>query len=124
MSVESLVDTYFGQIEVDDTDYVPLADASHDVAFIALKVPTKMLIDYLSLKGQKRELPEGPEFWRETGLVDKLRNSSKYHGQGHEDLDDVLDFLGGEVQVGYWPFDAEKTRLMIIEIPQEFYGED
>ncbi|MEK6915285.1 MAG: hypothetical protein AABW89_01945 [Nanoarchaeota archaeon] len=124
MSVEQLVNNYFDEIEVESTDYVDFTDAKHDVAYILLRVPTAMLKDFLRLKEQKRELPDGTEFWKETGLVNRLRNSGKYYGQGHEDLDDILDFLGGEVQVNYQPLDTEKTRLHVIEIPREFYGEE
>lgn len=122
MSVEQIVTTYFDQIELKDTDYLPWDDAKSDMAYILLRVPTAMLKDYVKFKGQNRELPDGEEFWRETRLVERLRNSGKYHGQGHEPLEDMLDFLGNNVQVEYCHIgDPEKIDISITEFPAEFY---
>ena len=40
MSVEQIVTTYFDQIELKDTDYLPWYDAKSDMAYILLRVPT------------------------------------------------------------------------------------
>ncbi len=114
--IEELVNRYFGQIEVEDTDYIPVDDSPHDAAYILLRIPTAMLKDYLMFKGQNKELPDGVEFWRETGLAIKLRGSNKYHGQGHEPLDDMLDFLEGDVHIDYQKITEETMRLSINEI--------
>ena len=64
MDINQLVDTYLDQIEIEDTDYVTINDAVSDAAYIVLNIPTAMLKEYLQLKGQNRELPDGVEFPR------------------------------------------------------------
>ena len=122
MKVDELVDKYFDKIEIEDTDYVPFNEAKSYAAHLLLTVPIQMLVRYLKLKKQKRRLPDGAEFWRETNLCKRLRNSDKYHGQGHENLEDILDYLEGNVQVGYEELHvSDRIRLSVIEIPKEFY---
>ncbi len=115
MGMDQLVDKYFDQIEIEDTNFV-----DHPVTFAAyllLNIPMAMLKEYLKLKGQNKKLPDGAEFWKETGLGKRLRNSGNYHGQGHEPLEDILGFLGGEVQGDYQELNTtERIRLGITEI--------
>ena len=119
MDIKQLVDQYFDQIIVENTHYITLADSGPDSAYLCLNIPTAMLRDYLKLRGQDRELPDGAEFWRETGLREKLRNSDKYHGQGHEPLVDILDYLSGKVYGEYQRLNSpERIRLRIIEVPE------
>lgn len=121
MSVEEIVDKYFPKIELEDTDYVIVDDAKSDAAYILLQVPRAMLREYLALKGQSKDLPDPVEFWQDSNLVKKLRGSDKYHGQGHEHLVDMLDFLGGEVTAYYQALhNSDMMRLAITEVP-EFY---
>ena len=113
--IEDLVNRYFGQIEVEGTDFEPRDDAGPDAAYLLLRVPLDMLRSYMVLKS-KDGLP-GAEFWKETKLRDKLRNSGKYHGQGCVPLEDVLDFLGGNVQVTYQELKGSpEIRMSITEI--------
>ena len=115
--MEALVDRYFNQIEVEDTDFVPVDDAHSDAAYLLLNVPTAMLKDYLALKGQSKELPDGAELWKDTELGRRLRDSDKYHGQGHADLRDIIEFLQGEVYGQYQRLhDPTKIRLSIKEV--------
>ncbi len=123
MDIKELVDKYFDQIEIEDVDYVPVDNAKSDVAYLLLNIPTAMLKEYLRLKGQNKKLPDGAEFWKETGLGIRLRNSDKYHGQGHEPLGDILDFLEDEVWGQYQELNTpERIRLDITEVPQ-FYDD-
>lgn len=120
MGMNELVEKYFGQIEIEDTDYVPIDDVASDVAYVLLNIPIAMLKEYLQLKGQNKELPDGAEFWKETGLCKRLRNCGKYHGQGQEPLYNMLDFLEGEVGAGYQKLgsSSDRIRLDITEIPE------
>ncbi len=117
-----LIDKYFDQIEIEDADFVPINDAVSDAAYLLLNIPMAMLKEYLSLKGQNKELPNGAEFWRETGLGTRLKNSDKYHGQGHvSHLNDILDYLEGDVWGEYQKLNSpERIRLDITEVPK-FY---
>jgi len=120
--ISDILDKYFDQIEVEDIDYVPWDDAVSDVAYLLLIVPTAMLQEYLRLKGQNKNLPDGAEFWKATNLRERLRHSNKYHGQGREPLGDILDFLGRDVQADYQELhDHGRIRLSIYEIPTEFH---
>jgi hypothetical protein len=131
MSIKSLVDKYFEQIEVENADYVPFDDAKSDAASILLNVPITMLKEYLQLKRQRKKLPEGAEFWKETGLCSRLKSSKKHIKQfrsvnhlhdSFEKFPDFLDGLTGEVQGDYQELGSkERIRLSITEIPTEFY---
>ena len=124
MDLRQLVETYFDQIEIEDANFIPVDDAVSDAAYLLLNIPTEMLNAYSKLKDQNRELPDGAEFWKETGLQNKLRTSDKYHGQGHvSNLSDVLDYLGGKVWGEYRKLNSpERIRLGITEVP-EFYSD-
>ena len=119
MNIKQLVDTYLDQIEIEDTNYVPMDDSAPDAAYILLNIPIAMLQEYLKLKGQNKELPDGAEFWKETGLREKLKNSGKCVNHGHEPLEDILEFLGGDVQGEYQRLNSkERIKLAINEIPE------
>lgn len=121
MDVGELVDNYFDRIEIEDCDYVPVDDATHDAAYLLLSLPMEMLREYCRLRDIGGDLPDGAEFWRESGLLERLRNSDKYHGQGREPLPDILDFLGGDVWGTFQgPSSREQIRLDVTEVP-EFY---
>ena len=131
MDINSLMDKYFEQIEVEDADYVPFDDAKSDAAYILLNIPVAMLKEYLKLKGLKRKLPDGVKFWKETGLCKRLGNSEEhikqFRSRNHlndpfETFPDFLDGLTGDVQGDYQELNSsEKIRLSITEIPTEFY---
>lgn len=121
--MDQLVDQYFDQIEIEDTNFVAVNDAVSDGAYLLLNLPTNMLREYQELKGQGERWPDGAEFWKVTGLGRRLRNSEKYYGQGHAPLNDILDYLEGEVQGDYQELlTTERIRLGIIEII-EFDGD-
>jgi len=123
MNMQELVDKYFEQIEVEDTAFVPIDDAVSDAAYLLLNLPMQMLKEYQILKGSRKRLPDGAEFWKETRLVTRLRNSAKYQNVGREGLNDILDYLGGKVWGTYQELrNSERIRLDITEIP-EFYPE-
>ena len=121
MNMNQLVDTYFDQIKIEATDYVRVDYAASNAAYLLLNIPTAMLKEYLRLKCQNGELPDGAEFWKETGLGKRLRNSDKDRGQEHKQLEDVLDYLGGDVWGEYQELNSPgEIWLAITEIP-EFY---
>lgn len=120
--INTLIEKYFDQIQIEDTDYVPFDGALSDAAYLLLNIPISMLREYSKLKGQTN-LPDGAEFWKEAGLRKKLRDSDKISRQSHEPLKDILEFLGGEVWGEYQHLgNSERIRLSITEIP-EFYEE-
>ena len=119
--INTLIEKYFNQIQIEDTDYVPVNGAVSDAAYLLLNIPIQMLQEYSKLKGQNTELPDGAEFWRKTELRKRLKNSDRYPSRGHEPLEDILDFLGGEVWGEYQRLgNSERIRLSITEVP-EFY---
>lgn len=123
MKINELVEKYLDQIEIEEVYFTPAYDdTASDQAYLLLKIPIAMLKEYLIIKGQNKKLPNGAEFWKETGLCERLRNFNKYHGQGHQQLGTILDFLKGEVNVEYQELKnpPELIRLQVIEIPTEF----
>jgi hypothetical protein len=117
--ISDLVDKYIEQIEIENAGFVPFDNAVSDAAYLLLNVPIEMLRNYLRLRGQKRELPDGAEFWKETCLVRRLRDSDKCYGKGDAPLEDVLDYLEGAVQCHYQELSTPgKIRLSITEIPE------
>ena len=122
MDIQTLVDKYFGLIEIEDTDYVPVDDAVSDAAYLLLDIPIAMLEEYARLHDQKMP-PNGEEFWKETQLASRLRNSGKYRGQGHEPLSDILDFLEGDVAVHYQSLSPSVMRMSVYEIPRFHDGQ-
>ena len=82
-----------------------------------------MLKEYQKLNGDRKRLPDGAKFWKETGLVKRLRDSNKYPDNVHAPLNDILDYLGGDVWWDYQELNkSTKIRLSITKIP-EFYKE-
>ena len=119
MGMDQLVDQYLDQIEVEDANYIPVDGAISDVAYLLLNLPTKMLDEYLRLKGQDKELPDCVEFWKETGLREKLRALGRFPGRVHEPLGDILDFLGGDICAYFYdPGTSDRIRMDITETPQ------
>jgi len=122
MRMQELVDRYFNQIEVTYTGYVPISDAKSDVATITLEIPFAMIREYQRLKDSRKRLPDGAEFWRETGLLTRLKNSDKVSRHAHFDttLSDVLDYLGGKCWVDFARMSKDKVKLSVTEVP-DFY---
>ncbi len=118
--IATLVERYLSQIEVEDVDYVPWNDASHDCAYLLLKIPKPFLQEYLAISGETTKMPDGEKLWQETALREKL--GSKIPLKEHEPLADILEFLGGKVQVDYQDC-GERVRMSICEYPQEFFKE-
>ena len=122
-AINLLVDKYFDQIEVVNTDFYVTFNYGPDAAYLSLNIPTAMLKEYLTLKGQERELPDEVQFWKETRLVERLAHSNKYHGQGREPLEDILEFLGDEVCGSYQRINSsERIRLIIVEATESYEG--
>lgn len=129
--IEKLVDKYFDKIEIEDINYVPFDDAKSDAAYLCLNIPIQMLKEYLKIKGRRKKLPDGAEFWKETGLCGKLKISEKHIRQAHsrshtgdslETFSEFLDYLEGDIQGDYQKLNIpERIRLSITEIPTEFY---
>jgi len=126
MEMKELVDKYFEEIKIENAEFIPYDEAKSDAAYLLLNIPLKMLKDYMKLKGQNKKLPDGIEFWRETGLGKRLLNSDKYYGQGRElFLSDILDYLEDDIQVDYQDLlSSEKIRFAVIEIPELYDDED
>ena len=123
MNVNDLVDKYFKQIAIEVIDYVPVDDAIHDAAYITLNIPLEMLKEYSKLKGLSEELPDGAEFWDETNLVKRLRDSDKSILHKYQPLGDILDSLGEDVEGIYQKLiSSERIRLDITEIPEFLPG--
>lgn len=122
MELNNLVDKYFNQIEIVDTDFVTTHYESPDAAFLLLRIPVAMLNDYLKLKKQKKKLPDAKEFWIETNLSEKLSNSDKYHGQGHEPLADILEFLEGQIYAEFGAIrnSSKMITLSLHDIPEPY----
>ena len=47
LKIKELVDRYIEEIYINDVDYVPWNDATHDCAYLSLDVPRVFLDDYL-----------------------------------------------------------------------------
>ena len=124
MDISELTDKYLEQIEVEDTDYEAVNDAVSDAAYLILILPVEMLSEYQQLKGDTGgEFPDGAEFWKETGLLGRLRTSGKIPTHAHAPLNDILEYLGGEVWGDYQSLnDSKRIRLQITEVPK-FYPE-
>lgn len=122
MEISALVEKYFEQIEVEDTDFIPVDDAVSDAAYILLQIPINMVREYQSLKNRTEKLPDGVEFWKETGLVNRLQNYKKRFYFEHAPLLDILCYLKGEIWGEFYSCNSEKIRLEITEIP-EFHSE-
>jgi hypothetical protein len=122
MGIQELVDRYFNQIEVAYTDYAIINDAKSDAATITLEVPFTMIKEYQRLKGSRKRLPDGAEFWRETGLLARLKNSDKVPRRAYSNttLGDVLDYLGGKCWVNFTRMSKDKVELSLTEVP-DFY---
>jgi len=117
MNINDLVDSYFDRIEIEDTDFYPSDDV--DLAFLSLSMPKAFLQDFLRLKGQNRDFPDVAEFWKETELNKRLKNSGKYHGQGHESLARILGYLERNVWGEYRPLENDRVGLDVFEEPDE-----
>ena len=100
-------------------DYVPWNDATHDCAYLSLDVPRVFLDDYLVLQGQKnKKWPDGIELWNTTELRERLKG--KKPQKFHAPLSDILEFLGGRVQVDYYDYSGVRIGIGITEFPREF----
>lgn len=114
-SISDLVEKYLTSIEIWDIDFVPFDDADSDAAYIRLELPKAMLKEYLAIKKQNKELPDVEEFWKDTGLADKL--DSKNYRMGHEDLVDIIELLRGAVCGDYQSIIGSKmTRMSVYEV--------
>jgi len=120
MTMQELVDRYFNQIKVTYTDYVPINDAKSDAATITLEIPSEMIREYQRLKGSRKRLPDGAEFWKETGLLERLKSSNKVPERAHSNttLGDVLDYLGGKCWVDFARTSKDRVELSLTEIPE------
>ena len=118
MELNLLPQKYYEQIEIEDTDYVPVNDAPSDAAYLLLRIPSKMLDEYQKLREEVKSLPNANEFLRETGILEYLRKNLKpvYRG-GHEPLADILEFLEGDFEADFEVTGVfGKIRLRVIEV--------
>lgn len=115
--IESLVDKYFSQIEVESADFLPEDDSESDSDFahITLILPRSLLTEYNHIKRYGEKLPDPSAFWKETNLCYKLREVSEYPHQSPY-LSTVLSFLDRDVRGSYQELnDPNKVRLEIHE---------
>ena len=121
MDITYLVDKYFKKIEIEDADFVPINNFSSEVPYLSLILPIEMLKEYSRIINQEDKLPDGKEFWKKTDLENKLKNSDKYHGQGHITfLSDVLCYLEENSEVRYEKLNSsEKIRMTIKGTPKK-----
>ena len=118
LKIKELVDRYIEEIYIDCVDYIPWDDATYDCAYLALNVPKVFLDDYLVLQGQKnKKWPDGIELWKTTELQKRLEG--KKPRRLHAPLSDILEFLGGRVQVEYYDYGV-RVEIGITEFPQKF----
>ena len=117
MDMNTLVEKYFDQIEIEDADFESTDNGKPYPAYLTLIIPMAMLKEYLRLKGQNKKLPDGAEFWKETGLGRRLRNFDKYPERRHGTyLNDILDYLEGNVLGDYQKlYTPGRMRLSIHE---------
>lgn len=116
-NIESLIEKYFSQIEVEYADFLPEDDSESDSDFAHLDMilPRALLMEYSQIKGYGEKLPDPPEFWKQTNLCDKLREVSGYLHQSPY-LSTVLSFLDRDVQGSYQELnDLNKIRMTICE---------
>ncbi len=108
---------YITEIDIEDVDYVPWDDAPHDVAYVLLNIPKAFLTEYLQLTKQtEKKSPDGFDFWLNTNLRERLRG--KVPKRTHEPLEDILDFLGGPINIQFYGDDGNRIRLAVYEVPE------
>ncbi len=123
MTIQALVERYWNQIDVEEIDYIEFDNAKHDAAYLLLSLPLPLLREYQVLKSDLKELPDAAEFWRETGLGERLGRSERTYKRGHEPLKDILLYLRRKIRVKYETSGSqERIFLDVTEIP-EFYEE-
>lgn len=124
MTIQELLDKYWDQIDVEESDYIAFDNAKHDAAYLLLSLPLPLLREYQVLKSDSKELPDAAEFWKETGLGERLGHSERVYKRGHEPLKDILSFLQGKIRVTYETSGGpDRIFLDVTEIP-EFYEEE
>ncbi len=117
--IENLVDKYFNDIQIENSDFIPRDGDASDVSYILLNLPLNFLKEYLIIKNQNRELPDVAEFWRDTNFVNKLKNLDKSKFVTHAlYLPDLLQYLHGDIEGGYQKHpNPKRIRMEITEIP-------
>lgn len=129
-NISSLGDKYFKQVKIESLGYESeLGDPHSSYAYIVLVVPSAMLKGYLKLKKQKK-LPKPEEFWKETGLCERLEDKKfnelkKDGGLGYakycwrHDFSKLFEKLSGEESVLFGLFkktnNSQKRKLRIEE---------
>jgi hypothetical protein len=125
-AIVDLIDKlYFDQVEIEWAGFtpVPVDSAMPYPACLSLIVPAQLIKYYMRVTKQAnvRRLKDGKGFLKDTGLVERLRNSGKYHGQGDAmGLDDVLDYFNGDVEVEVQPLTPSRTRITITDVPEKY----
>jgi len=123
MTIHALVERYWNQIEVEEIDYITYDNAKHDAAYLLLSLPLPLLREYQALKSDSKELPDATEFWKESGLLGRLKETDRVFRNGHEQLRDILAYLQGKIRVTYETSgSSERIFLDVTEIPK-FYEE-
>ncbi len=99
-AMKHLVDKYFSQIAIQFTDYSIIDNATHDAANLVLEIPLKMCYEYSRLMGKGSIMPrDGARFWKDTALGSRLKESEKRIEYEHANLNDILEYLEGNVIV-------------------------
>jgi hypothetical protein len=132
---EQIADKYLPQIRFTHA-YFYDSDTSPFPACLHLEIPTKMLMEYASLKN-KGEIPKDHDgerefltgFWKETGLAKRLmthKDANIIPEQGRESPMDMLEYLTGEdVYVLFSTIHAkrdlqgEKVEINVLDMPPQ-----
>jgi hypothetical protein len=122
MPVFDLVDRYFGEIEIEYTNYELYDETTYDAADIELLIPVQMILDYqIANNVFDASLPDAVEFWEENGLASRLIGSGKPVRRQHQPLDDIVELLNGDVEItgGFYSARKGMIRLCITEFPEQ-----
>ena len=112
--IKKLVNKYLGQMNLRRVDYDPLEENAR----VWLDVPVAMLEEYSQIRARRGELPDGTEFWKETGLAEIIRRRKKFcqrFGSCH--LNDVLSQLTGAIRTEY--INSRSPKRIVLTVVED-----
>ena len=127
MDLRGLADKYYDDITVSEVRFVEMDSGRPDGASITLRIPKRMREEYSALTGSRMgAYSSGVAFWKDTMLLEKLCGLDKQPKATYDGttLADVLELLGGEVQVDFNIGHDDYDQMCVIELtrPYEDYG--